>query len=43
VGHAAERSGSLCMLERAKWFFSKCSSVEDDHVLLNVVYLERKK
>jgi hypothetical protein len=30
-------------LERAKWFFSKFSSVKDDHVLLDVIYLKRKK
>jgi hypothetical protein len=31
------------MLERAVRFFSKGSRVEDDPVLLDVVYLERKK
>jgi hypothetical protein len=31
------------LLERAMWLFSKGSNVEDDLVLLNVVYLEKKK
>jgi hypothetical protein len=42
VGHASMGGGSLCILERAGWYFSKCSSVEGSPVLLNVVYLERE-
>lgn len=36
-------SGSLRLLERAMSFFSKCYNVENDPVLLNVVFMERKK
>jgi hypothetical protein len=35
--------GSLRMLEWAARFFSNGSSVEDDPILLDMVYLERKK
>jgi hypothetical protein len=31
------------MMERATRFFSKCSSVEHDSVLFDLVYLEREK
>jgi hypothetical protein len=43
VGHASAAGGSLRLLEREMLFFSKCGNVENDHFLLNVVYLERKK
>jgi len=42
VGHASTGGGSLHMLEMAGWYFSKCSSVEDDPVLHDVVYLQRE-
>jgi hypothetical protein len=42
VGYASEDSGAFCILERAGRFFSKGSPVEDDSVLLDVVYLERE-
>lgn len=45
MGYALEGNGSLHMLplERAEKFFSKGNSLEDDPVLLDVVYLERRK
>jgi hypothetical protein len=43
VGHASGGSGSLRLLDRAILFFSKYNSVEDDPILFNVVYKERKK
>lgn len=43
VGYAYEGSGSLLMMERVTRFFSKCSSVEQDSVLFDLVYLEREK
>lgn len=35
-------SGSLHLLESAMRFFSKCNSVENDLVLLIVVFMERE-
>jgi hypothetical protein len=36
------RGESLRLLEWVVWLFSKGSNVEDDPILLDVVYLERK-